>query len=54
MSDQGFPRADLERFEAAFPLHETIELADADHFFFEDAAAQMVETITRFAAIGRR
>jgi pimeloyl-ACP methyl ester carboxylesterase len=50
MRDVGFPRADLERFEKAFPNHETIELADADHFFFEDAAPRMVQEITAFAS----
>jgi pimeloyl-ACP methyl ester carboxylesterase len=49
MRDQGFPRADLARFERAFPRHETIELAGADHFFFEDAAAPMITAIGAFA-----
>lgn len=50
MLDQGFPRADLERFEKAFPSHRTIELAGADHFFFEDAAPQMIKEIASFAS----
>lgn len=49
MRDPGFPRVDLERFEKAFPDHKTIELAGADHFFFEDAAPQMIEEIRLFA-----
>jgi len=48
MRDPGFPRADLERFERVFPNHLTIELADADHFFFEDAADRMVREIRTF------
>jgi haloalkane dehalogenase len=38
------------RFEKAFPNHRTIELADADHFSFEDAAEQMVNEIIAFAS----
>jgi pimeloyl-ACP methyl ester carboxylesterase len=49
MRDVGFPRADLERFESAFPSHKTVEL-DADHFFFEDARDQMVTDIEAFAS----
>jgi hypothetical protein len=30
--------------------HRTIELTDADHFFFEDAAEQMVNEIIAFAS----
>jgi pimeloyl-ACP methyl ester carboxylesterase len=52
MRDIGFPRADLERFEKTFPSHKTIELPNADHFFFEDAADQMIPEIRAFAAVG--
>lgn len=52
LQDQGFPRADLVRFEASFPIHETIELPDANHFFFEDAAAGMIPAIGAFMAAG--
>ncbi|WP_437841339.1 alpha/beta fold hydrolase [Sorangium sp. So ce1153] len=50
LKDVGFPRSDLERFETVFPRHRTIELPDADHFFFEDAAEQMIQEIRAFAA----
>jgi pimeloyl-ACP methyl ester carboxylesterase len=50
LRDPGFPRADLERFQRAFPDHKTIELADADHFFFEDALDRMVQEIRAFVA----
>jgi pimeloyl-ACP methyl ester carboxylesterase len=50
MQDPGFPRVDLERFEKAFPSHKTIELADAGHFFFEDAAQLMVREIRALAS----
>jgi pimeloyl-ACP methyl ester carboxylesterase len=50
MRDPGFPRVDLRRFEKAFPNHKTIELPDADHFFFEDAGQQMVKEIGTFAS----
>jgi haloalkane dehalogenase len=50
LRDPGFPRADLERFERAFPDHKTIELAGADHFFFEDAAPLMIAEIRAFAS----
>jgi haloalkane dehalogenase len=53
MQDPGFPRADLERFEKSFPNHKTIELADADHFFFEDASQLMVREIRAFASMER-
>jgi len=52
MRDLGFPRVDLERFEKAFPHHKTIELPNADHFFFEDAADQMIPEIRAFVAAG--
>jgi len=45
LQDAGFPRADLERWEKAFPNHKTIELPEANHFFFEDAADQMIPEI---------
>ena len=44
-----FPRVDLERFEKAFLNHKTIEL-DANHFFFEDAAKQMIKEIGAFVS----
>ena len=50
MRDIGFPRADLERFEKVFPNHKTIELPDADHFFFEDAAPKIVSEINLFVS----
>jgi len=49
LRDIGFPRVDLERFERAFPRHTTIELLDADHFFFEDAAPRIIQEIARTA-----
>jgi pimeloyl-ACP methyl ester carboxylesterase len=33
-----------------FPDHRTVELADAGHFFFEDAPREVVEEIRRFAS----
>jgi hypothetical protein len=33
---------DLSHFEAAFPEHETIELPNANHFFFEDELETML------------
>ncbi|WP_438002125.1 alpha/beta fold hydrolase [Sorangium sp. So ce185] len=52
LKDVGFPRSDLARFEAAFPDHKTIELPDADHFFFEDAAEVMIAEIRAFVPAG--
>jgi haloalkane dehalogenase len=54
LRDPGFPRVDLARFEKAFPDHRTIELSDADHFFFEDAADRMIREIRAFMAPGPR
>jgi pimeloyl-ACP methyl ester carboxylesterase len=48
--DPGFPRADLQRFEKLFPKHRTVELAEAGHFFFEDAAPQVIEEIRTFVS----
>jgi pimeloyl-ACP methyl ester carboxylesterase len=48
--DPGFPRADLARFEKAFPNHKTVELAEASHFFFEDAPQRVVDEISAFAS----
>ncbi|WP_437674549.1 alpha/beta fold hydrolase [Sorangium sp. So ce131] len=50
LKDVGFPRDDLARFEEAFPHHRTIELPDADHFFFEDAADVMIPEIRAFVS----
>jgi pimeloyl-ACP methyl ester carboxylesterase len=50
MRDPGFPRADLERFERAFPNHKTVELADAGHFFFEGTAQRVAAEIAAFAS----
>jgi pimeloyl-ACP methyl ester carboxylesterase len=50
LQDAGFPRADLARFEETFPNHKTIELPHANHFFFEDAAEQMISEIRAFVS----
>jgi pimeloyl-ACP methyl ester carboxylesterase len=50
LQDAGFPRADLVRFERTFPNHKTIELPTLNHFFFEDAAAEMIPEIRAFMA----
>ncbi|MEA3176554.1 MAG: haloalkane dehalogenase [Gammaproteobacteria bacterium] len=47
--DIGFPRRDLVRWERAFPDHKTIELPDANHFFFEDTAQQVIQEVRSFA-----
>ncbi|MDB5341709.1 MAG: hypothetical protein JWP89_86 [Schlesneria sp.] len=48
LKDIGFPRSDLARWEKAFPNHKTIEFPDANHFFFEDTAEQMIPEIRAF------
>jgi pimeloyl-ACP methyl ester carboxylesterase len=48
LKDQGFPRSDLARFEQAFPNHKTIEFPNANHFFFEDTADEMIPEILAF------
>jgi pimeloyl-ACP methyl ester carboxylesterase len=48
LKDQGFPRSDLARFEQAFPHHKTIEFPNANHFFFEDTADEMIPEIRAF------
>ncbi|RYZ44176.1 MAG: alpha/beta fold hydrolase [Myxococcaceae bacterium] len=48
LQDQGFPRTDLERFQATFPRHRTVELPHANHFFFEDTSAQVVSELQAF------
>jgi hypothetical protein len=50
MRDPGFPPVDLDRFEKIFPNHRTVELKDANHFFFEGAAPRIVEEIGLFAS----
>lgn len=45
MRDPGSDREDIARFERAFPRHRTVDLPDADHFFFEDVGPQMVRDI---------
>jgi haloalkane dehalogenase len=54
MQDPGFPPVDLQRFQKAFPNHQTIQLADATHFFFEDATQRVVEAIGAFASGGSK
>jgi pimeloyl-ACP methyl ester carboxylesterase len=48
LEDRGFPRSDLARWERALPDHETIELAGAGHFFFEDASDRVISEIRSF------
>jgi pimeloyl-ACP methyl ester carboxylesterase len=48
LRDRGFPSADRERFEATFRDHRTIELPEADHFFFEDSLGEMLPAIRSF------
>jgi pimeloyl-ACP methyl ester carboxylesterase len=50
LEDAGFPRGDLARFEETFPNHKTIELPGANHFFFEDAADEMIAEIHAFVS----
>jgi pimeloyl-ACP methyl ester carboxylesterase len=50
LQDAGFPRGDLARFEETFPNHKTIELPDANHFFFEDVADEMIPEIRAFVS----
>jgi pimeloyl-ACP methyl ester carboxylesterase len=50
LQDVGFPRADLARWERTFAKHKTIELPGANHFFFEDAADQVIAEIRAFAS----
>lgn len=52
MRDPGFPKADLERHEKAFPNHTTVELPEAGHFFFEDAPERVVAHIRTFLSGG--
>jgi pimeloyl-ACP methyl ester carboxylesterase len=47
--DRGFPGSDRARFEKVFPQHQTIDLPAAGHFFFEDAADQMIPAIRAFS-----
>ena len=48
LRDDGFPRADLQRFQRAFPNHHTVEYDEADHFLVEDVAHQLVPHIRAF------
>lgn len=45
LHDPGFPHDDLVRWQTTFPRHKTIELPDARHFFFEDAAERVIAEI---------
>ncbi|RKH35898.1 alpha/beta fold hydrolase [Corallococcus praedator] len=51
LQDQGFPRSDLERFQRTFPNHRTVELPDANHFFFEDTSAQVASELRAFMSL---
>ncbi|MBU8899111.1 alpha/beta fold hydrolase [Corallococcus sp. M34] len=48
LKDEGFPREDLEHFQRVFPRNRTREFAEANHFFFEDTAPQMLPEIKAF------
>jgi pimeloyl-ACP methyl ester carboxylesterase len=48
LKDPGFPLTDLVRFEQIFPQHKTIAFANANHFFFEDEADEMITEIRGF------
>jgi len=48
LKDPGFPLTDLVRFEQIFPQHKTIAFANANHYFFEDEADQMITEIRGF------
>lgn len=50
MKDPGFPPPDLHRMERVFSNHKTVEFPNANHFFFEDTAPQMIEEIGPFAS----
>jgi haloalkane dehalogenase len=50
--DPGFPDSDRARLERALPRHHTIELPEANHFFFEDSADRMVQEILAFMSRG--
>lgn len=50
MKDPGFPPPDLHRMEGVFTNHKTVEFPNANHFFFEDTAPQMVEEIVSFTS----
>ncbi|NOK11175.1 alpha/beta fold hydrolase [Corallococcus exercitus] len=52
--DQGFPRSDTERFEKVFPKHRTVGLPNANHFFFEDTAEQVVAEVRAFMPAAHR
>lgn len=47
--DEGFPHGDLTRWQHTFPRQQTVELPNANHFFFEDEAARMIPRIAAFA-----
>ncbi|HEX3852784.1 MAG TPA: alpha/beta fold hydrolase, partial [Polyangiaceae bacterium] len=51
LQDPGSTSADRQRFEATFPKHKTIELPNASHFFFEDAAQLVVSEIRDFVPL---
>jgi pimeloyl-ACP methyl ester carboxylesterase len=51
LRDPGSGADDRERFEAIFPKHRTIELRDASHFFFEDAADVIISEVRSFVPL---
>ena len=46
--DFAFREAERERFERAFPRHQTVLLSNASHFLQEDAGEQISESIKAF------
>ena len=48
--DFAFGQAERERFESAFPQHQTVLYPDASHFLQEDAGDHIAEQIRAFRA----
>lgn len=48
LKDPGFPRADLIRWQKAFPNQRTVEFENSSHFFFEDNVNEMITSIRTF------
>ncbi|WP_167884355.1 alpha/beta fold hydrolase [Leptospira ilyithenensis] len=53
LQDAGFPHEDLIRFQKTFSKNKTIEFPDANHFFFEDTAEEMISEIREFMEGGK-
>ena len=54
LKDPGFGRRELERWQGAFPNHETLTFPEIGHFVAEELGARAVDPVEAFLSNGRK